>query len=174
MKETSKWNIDWKARCKQLGKYKYVALLIGAGIVFLLFPTSSSNAIDLQSSSSVEEEFAVSELEERLESILSQIDGAGQVKVMLTVKSGMKRVFAQDGRVEQANGLLQKESETVVISSGAGTQEAVLMQQIYPEFQGVLIVAEGGGDPFVKLNLTQAMTALTGLGADKISVCKGK
>ncbi len=174
MKETSLFNIDWKARCKQLSKYKYIALLIGVGIVFLLFPTSTSNEINSKSSSSVEEEFAVSELEERLENILSQIDGAGQVKVMLTVKSGMKRVFAQDGRVEQDNELLQKESETVVISSGAGTQEAVLMQRIYPEFQGVLIVAEGGGDPFVKLSLTEAMTALTGLGADKISVCKGK
>ena len=76
--------------------------------------------------------------------------------------------------MEQESECLQKERETVVISSGSGTQEAVLVQQFYPRFQGALIVSEGGGDPAVRLNITEAVAALTGLGADKISVCKGK
>ena len=76
--------------------------------------------------------------------------------------------------MEQESDSMQKESETVVISSGSGTQETVLVQQVYPRFQGALVVAEGGGNPTVRLNLTEAVAALTGLGADKISVCKGK
>ena len=174
MKENGKLNIDLKAWGRQFGKYKYVVLMIGIGVLLLLIPTSSTKESDSKVASNVEEDFSVEALEEQLEHILTRIEGAGQVSVMLTVERGMKRIFAQDGHVEQKNESLRKESETVVISSGSGTQETVLVQQIYPKFQGALIVAEGGGDPSVRLNLTEAVAALTGLGADKISVCKGK
>ena len=174
MREKSKLFTDWKALVKEIGKYKYVLILIVAGVLFLLLPASPSKENTSTAAPNVEEDFSVRALEEKLEHILAQIEGAGQVNVMLTVESGMKRIYAQDGRMEQGTGSLQKESETVVISSGAGAQETVLVQQIYPKFQGALIVAEGGGDPSVRLNLTEATAALTGLGADKISVCKGK
>ena len=174
MKEKTKINIDWKVLKQQFGKYKYVFLLIGIGVLLLLVPTSASKEDSSVAVQTEEEDFSVEALEEKLEQILAQIEGAGQVKVMLTVETGMKRIFAQDGRLEQENESTQRESETVVISSGAGTQETVLVQQIYPKFQGALVVAEGGEDPSVRLNLTEAVAALTGLGADKISVCKGK
>ena len=174
MKENGKTTIDFKAWGRRFGKYKYVVLMIGIGVLLLMIPTSSSKASDSKVASNVEEDFSVEALEEQLEHILTRIEGAGQVSVMLTVERGMKRIFAQDGRMEQKNESLQKESETVVISRGTGTQETVLVQQIYPQFQGALVVAEGGGDPSVRLNLTEAVAALTGLGADKISVCKGK
>ena len=174
MKEKIKLNLDWKMLTRQFGRYKYVLLVIGIGVLLLLVPTSTSKVSSSESTINTEEDFSVEALEEKLEHILAQIDGAGQVDVMLTVESGMKRIFAQDGRMEQESDSMQKESETVVISSGAGTQETVLVQQVYPRFQGALVVAEGGGNPTVRLNLTEAVAALTGLGADKISVCKGK
>ncbi len=174
MKEKIKLNLDWKMLTRQFGRYKYVLLVIGIGVLLLLVPTSTSKVSSSESTINTEEDFSVEALEEKLEHILAQIDGAGQVDVMLTVESGMKRIFAQDGRMEQESDSMQKESETVVISSGSGTQETVLVQQVYPRFQGALVVAEGGGNPTVRLNLTEAVAALTGLGADKISVCKGK
>ncbi len=62
----------------------------------------------------------------------------------------------------------------VVVAAGSGAQDTVLVQQFYPRFQWALVVATGGGDPAVRLKLTEAVAALTGLGADKISICKGK
>ena len=155
-------------------RYKYVALVIVAGIVLLLLPTKESKEMSIAAPSYSEEEFSVAELENRLSAILSRIDGAGQVCVMLTAESGTRKVFAQDGVMDQKNESMRSEKETVIISSGAGMQETVLVQQIYPKFQGALVVAAGGDDPVVQLKLTEAVTALTGLGADKISVCKGK
>lgn len=174
MMEKTKVNIDWKTMSRQFSKYKFVFLLIGIGVLLLLIPTQSSKASGSTTASNTEEDFSVEALEGKLEQILTQIEGAGRVDVMLTVESGTKRIFAQDGRFEDENGSLQRESETVVISRGTGTQETVLVQQIYPQFQGALVVAEGGDDPSVRLNMTEAVAALTGLGADKISVCKGK
>lgn len=175
MKDKETLLTQGKKNLKALGRYKYVLLVIVAGLLLLLLPDSKKTT---QSSESLsvgkEEDFSVEALEEKLEDTLSEIDGAGQVLVMLTVESGMKRVLAQDGSVEQGDSTAQRETETVVVSTGSGTQDVVLVQQIYPQFQGALVVAAGGGDPAVRLKLTEAVAALTGLGADKISICKGK
>lgn len=158
-----------------LGRYKYVFLVMLAGVVLLLWPDSKQTIQNGEpAAAGMEEDFSVEALEEKLEKTLSEIDGAGQVQVMLTVQSGMKRVLAQDGSLEQGESSTQRETQTVVISAGSGAQETVLVQQIYPRFQGALVVAAGGGDPSVRLKLTEAVAALTGLGADKISICKGK
>ncbi len=156
------------------GRYKYVLLIILVGIVFLIWPNSSEEETEFSLVTNYEEGFSVDALENKLSDTLSKIDGAGNVEVILTVQSGIKRVLAQDGSLEQEGGTLQREMQTVVISMGSGRQETVLVQQIYPKFQGALVVADGGGDPNVRLKLTQAVAALTGLGSDKISICKGK
>jgi stage III sporulation protein AG len=149
---------------KRLGAYKYVLLVIAAGAFLLLLPEQES-VETTEAETSGDESFSVESMEKELESVLSRIDGAGSVSVMLTVKNGMEQVFAQDSSGE--------ETETVVISAGSGKQEVVLIKQKYPEFQGALIVCEGGDDPQIRLLVTQAVAALTGLGTARISVCKG-
>lgn len=175
MKDRDALLAQGKKAFQALGRYKYVLLVILAGVLLLLLPDSQETAKDReQGTTSKEEDFSVEALEEKLKNTLSEIDGAGQVLVMLTVESGTKRIFAQDGSMEQDGSSVQRETQTVVVSAGSGTQETVLVQQVYPRFQGALVVATGGGDPEVRLKLTEAVAALTGLGADKISICKGK
>ena len=158
-----------------LGRYKYVLLVMAAGALLLLLPSTGDSEEKPQPvAANAEEDFSVEALEEKLEAALSRIDGAGDVKVVLTVQSGMRRVLAQDSSLEQDGSAVQRENQTVVVSAGSGQQETVLVQQVYPKFQGALVVAEGGGDPAIRLKLTEAVAALTGLGADKISICKGK
>lgn len=175
MKEKEALLAKGKKTLGVLGRYKYVLLVMLVGALLLLLPDSKKTEnSQVQAAVSREEDFSVEALEEKLEEALSEIDGAGQVQVVLTVQSGMKRVFAQDGSLEQDGSSVQRETQTVVVSAGSGTEETVLVQQIYPQFQGALVVADGGGDPAVRLKLTEAVAALTGLGADKISICKGK
>ena len=175
MKEKEALLAKGKKTLGVLGRYKYVLLVMLVGALLLLLPDSKKTEnSQVQAAVSREEDFSVEALEVKLEEALSEIDGAGQVQVVLTVQSGMKRVFAQDGSLEQDGSSVQRETQTVVVSAGSGTEETVLIQQIYPQFQGALVVATGGGDPAVRLKLTEAVAALTGLGADKISICKGK
>lgn len=173
MKEQNAWTARWKKIPEHLKRGRFALLVLLVGTLLLLWPDADPAEPDA-ASAPAEEDFSVEALEEKLEQTLSRVDGAGQVHVMLTVQSGMKRVLAQDASLEQEADSVQRESQTVVISSGSGTQETVLIQQVYPQFQGALVVADGGGDPAVKLKLTEAVAALTGLGADKISICKGK
>ena len=158
-----------------LKQYKYVLIVAAAGLLLLLWPTGGDGrqpAAQQTGLTGAEEDFSVEALEERLAQALSRIDGAGEVSVILTVDSGMERVLATDRSQEQRDGELSIQEETVVISTDAG-EEAVLVKQRYPTFQGALVVCPGGDDAAVRLVLTQAVSALTGLGTDRITVCKG-
>ncbi len=160
-----------------LEKYKFILLVLLAGLLLLLLPTSPGGGVqsaDTESQSAAEIVFSVSELEEKLETTLSKIDGAGEVTVALTLRTGARQVLAQDVAVSDRDGDSSEERTTVVISGGSGREEAVALQQLAPQFQGAVVVCPGGDNPTVQLRLAEAVSDLTGLGADKISICKGK
>lgn len=154
-----------------LKRYQAVLLVLAVGLALLLWPQSGSGAAQSETeqtqSSSVSSttDFSVEALEQRLSAALSQIQGVGECTVVLTLESGAREVLATD-----QNG---EEQETVVISTGSGQQQTVTVQQISPQFQGALVVCAGGGDPKVKLQVLQAVEALTGLNANQISICEG-
>lgn len=158
-----------------LGKNKYFVLIMLAGALLLVLPDSNtSTENNAEETEGNIQAFSVEAVEGRIEETLSRIDGAGRVQVMLTVSSGTKQIYAQDISVEQDDTSLHKKSENVILAAGTGKQEPVLVQQVYPQFQGAVVIAPGGDDPSVRLKLTEAVAALTGLGTDKIIVCKGK
>ena len=172
----------WRGKGLELfQKYKLVLLILLAGVILLLWPggkkapeTAETPAI---SGAVTQEDFSVSALEEKLSGTLSQIKGAGDVTVMLTVQGGSRQVLAVDEKsTRRSDGGSETQSTTVVVSGGASTagNSTVPIQQLYPKFQGALVVCSGGEDAGVRLKLMEAVSALTGLGTDKISICKGK
>lgn len=156
-------------------RYKFVLLVLCLGLILLLWPSGREEAKELPTEP-VLEDFSVTALEEKLSTALSKIQGAGDVTVLLTVQGGSRKVLAEDEHLQRdADGSSSSQFSTVVVSGGAGTGESpVLVQQLYPKFQGALVVCSGGNDAAVRLKLMEAVSALTGLGADKISICKGK
>ncbi len=168
---------EWGKRALgALGKYKYVLLVALAGVLLLLWPGPSPVAEDRTApvSRSESDLFQLRTLEQRLETALSQVEGAGEVSVVLTLKETPRQVVAQDGTATESSGEKRREAVTVLASGGSGVQEPVKLQELAPAYQGALVVAQGGNDPQVKLSLSEAVSALTGLGADQISICKGK
>ena len=150
-------------------KYRYILLAAIAGLVLLYWPQSQQTKGQADAATVSDVSFSLVELEQKLEQTLSRIEGAGRVSVVLSVSGEVEQVLARNTeRTDQ-----QLSSEVVLVGRGSGSEEAVVVTRKYPEFRGALIVCEGGDDPQVKLKLTQAVSALTGLGAAKISVCKG-
>ena len=172
----------WRGKgLKLFQKYKYVLLILFAGVVLLLWPAGKKASEERAegppvAASVTQEDFSVSALEEKLSETLSKIKGAGDVTVMLTVQGGSRQVLAVDEKSSRkADGGSETQSTTVVVSgASAAGNGPVLVQQLYPKFQGALVVCSGGEDAGVRLKLMEAVSALTGLGADKISICKGK
>lgn len=164
--------------CTLFNRYKFVLLVILAGVVLLLLPSlwgGDGTEIGTQPAGGGQAEgFGTEELERKMEEALSRIEGAGEVRVVLTIQSGPRRIVAQDTERTAREGETDSVISTVVVSGGSGVEEPVTLQQVSPQYQGALVVCSGGGDPSIRLSLVEAVSALTGLGADKISVCKGK
>lgn len=172
-----KLNIQGSKLLGWFQKYKLVLLVLAAGVVLLLWPTGKGDAAAAspgQGGSAAASDFDLEALERKLERVLSQIDGAGEVSVALTVRSGVEQIYAVDGSMSQDESGREEETRTVIVSTGSGTEEAVPVQQRYPAFRGAVVVCPGGGDPEIRLLITQAVSALTGLGTDRITVCRGK
>ena len=157
----------WKA---VLDRYRYALLVIAAGVLLLLLPTGESRPPAEEERADGEGFFQLGELEEKLARTLSGIHGAGETEVMLTLKSGSRQVLAQD---TQSRGEGERSVSTVTLGRGSGSQEVVPLQTVAPQFRGALVVCAGGDDPGVRLQVIRAVSALTGLGSDCITVCQG-
>ena len=167
------WKLPEGAVWKALDQYKYVLIVIVAGIILLLWPSGERKQdTGSDGTSDVRETFDLEALEEKLSKTLSKVEGAGEVTVTLTVKRGMEQVLASDRTTSVSERGSSVEESTVLVNSGGG-QDTVLITQKYPTFQGALVVCEGGDNVEIRLLLTQAVSALTGLGTDRITVCKG-
>ena len=81
-----------------------------------------------------------------------------------------RQVLAQD---TQSRGEGERSVSTVTLGRGSGSQEVVPLQTVAPQFRGALVVCAGGDDPGVRLQVIRAVSALTGLGSDCITVCQG-
>ena len=165
---------EWLKRMTgALGKYKYVLLVALVGALLLVWPTGEKEKTTSPETAR-EQIFQVDQIERRLEKALAQIEGAGEVTVVLTLQGGPRQVLAQDGSATEEESRTSRETSTILLSKGSGYQEPAVVQELGPVYQGALVVSPGGDDPRVKLALYEAVSALTGLGADKISICKGK
>lgn len=167
-----------KSLGEMLKKYKYIMIVLVAGIIILLIPWGSgSDSGNMASQELMLPEFSLEKQEKKMEEALSKIDGAGNVTVMLTLKSDMEQEIAVDEDIRlktEENGSYESDSKRKAVSLqvGAGRQSPVTVKYIYPCYQGALVITQNSS-PEVKLQLVQAVAALTGLSTDRITVVKG-
>ena len=173
MKQDGRWKEILEKLLALLQKYKLVLLVLAAGLVLMLWPQGGqTQPAAARGGAEGGAAFDLEALESRMEKVLSKIDGAGGVSLVLTVKSGTEQVYATDVDYSEDGERREESATTVLVSTGSGTEEVAVVRQIYPTFQGALVVCDGGNDPTVRLLITQAVAALTGLRSDKITVCR--
>jgi stage III sporulation protein AG len=162
-------------------KNKFVMVVLVIGLVLTLIPTGTAAVKkDAPSAAKADADFSLSEQEARIAGALSKIDGAGKVTVVLTLKTSTERILATDessssnksAKGDTVETDVEKNSTTVIVSSGSSQENPVTLKTIYPEYLGALVVCEGADNAAVKYQLVKAVSGLTGLGADKIVVTK--
>lgn len=157
-----------------LKKYRYAAIVLVIGIALMVFPVpSGDNRENVEEKQTVPAELSIS-VEDRLEKILSQIDGAGRVEVMLTIAFGEEKLYQydEDTSVSDTTNSLRK---TVVTVTDSQRNETGLIRQINPPvYMGAVIICQGAENPTIKLAIVDAVSKATGLGANEISVLKMK
>lgn len=149
-----------------------LVVLIGVGL--LLWPSGNvDGGTPLPEQPTLEVQ---RDLETEMADILGMMNGVGQVRVMLTMESEGEKQLAQDTELSYRGDSAAPEdysrrSETVLVDDGSG-DTAVVVQTMHPIYRGALVVCQGGGQPDVKLTVTEAVADLTGLSADRITVAE--
>lgn len=151
------------------GNFKYALGVVALGLFLMLLPSSSKE----ETPSIRQDAFDRAAVQREMERILSAVEGAGRLSLMLSVESGAELELAGDTKAEREDGSISQEKKTLVLDSGS-SESVVVTKSRYPRCTGALIVCEGAGKASVRLALTQAVASLTGLTADRITVVKGK
>lgn len=115
------------------------------------------------------------ELEQRLVRLVSQIDGAGEVTVMVTLDTVSERVFEKDRRSESSSeskpeGSAQSgKKETEVVLAGS-SKEPLQTGTVLPKVRGAAVVCTGASDPVVKERVANAVAKALNIGLSKVYV----
>lgn len=155
---------------------KRVVLIVALGVLglILLFlsevlPDSKTNenTEDMPQTQSVYE--YESDLEDRLEEMLRNVEGAGNVCVMLMLDCGDESVYA----TENKSGTNTDEKKYVLVEND-GQDEGLLLKTAQPQVRGVGVVCEGADIPKVKQEITGLLTAVLGVSANRVNIAKMK
>lgn len=161
-------------------RVRILALLGAVGVLliclseFISIPAPKENASE--NADEVSSDFC-KQTEEKLEGILAQMHGAGRVQVMLTLEGSDEKVYAADTKTDTKTGADTRQTgvdEKYVLVDNGTSDNGMLLKTNAPKVKGVIVVCDGGDDPAVKKQITDAVSAVLGVGANRISVSKMK
>ena len=124
------------------------------------------------------------QLERQLRDILSQMEGVGDVKVMITLKSSQELVVEKEqpylrsstteNDSQGGNRVISQtemEENTVYKTSGS-TSEPYVIKTLPPQIEGVVVVAQGAQTGTVDRTIVEMVQALFNVEAHKVKVVK--
>ena len=162
-----------------LGKKRLLAvslLLTGAAALIFCEMTGSETVAEVITTTAVcrsTDEY-VTDLENRLVSIISSINGAGETKVMITLESGSEEIYLHDydyGENIDPSGknIVERKDEYVIIDGESG-EKGIVVKIAEPKIRGVAVVCKGGDSDSVRVRIIEAVTALLDIGSNCVSV----
>lgn len=123
-------------------------------------------------------------MERKLEEALSQMDGAGKVRVIISLRSSEEKIVEKDhpitrsgtSETDSQGGTREVSSvdsgETTIYSSDSGASQPYVVKTMLPEIEGVIVLAQGAGTGNVSKNISDAIQVLFGIEAHRIRVVK--
>ncbi len=149
-------------------KKELIFVIFITGIFLLLIGRTNTPAP--QKEEPVKLEQSLPDTEKRLENALSLAEGVGGVRVVIYYKDSGQKIIAKDKTEESDNNKKHFEEKVVLTDEN----KPVVLRENTREIEGVLIIAQGGGDPKTRASLISAAQALLGIETHKIEVLKMK
>ena len=156
-----------------INKYKLVILITLLGCILMIVPFGNKSKAEPEINTAEKTEDAIS-IQDELAGILSNIDGAGKVQVMLTIAQGEETIYQTNDSHTNENQSLKENKDTVTITDAERNQEGLVRQKNPPRYMGAIIVCQGADNPVVRYAITEAVAKITGLKLNQISVLKMK
>ena len=154
----------------KLKEDKKTALIIFAAVLgmllILLSGTTEENSAEKVKD---EEKIEIEQCEEKLQKLLSSVEGAGRVKVMITYETSDENVFAYN-KDESYRENEQKFSSDYILVKNGGNETGLKLKTVYPEVKGVAVVCDGANNPVTKEQIISVISALFDISTKNISV----
>ena len=135
-----------------------------------------------QIDSTINQNLEENDLQTSLENILSNIEGVGKTKVLITYSQTSQSIplynedsSFSDTEEKDTSGGSRKISENVskkeiIYQEINGEKVPVTQSTVNPKIEGAIILAKGATNSEIRLKITQAVEAATGVATHKIQV----
>ena len=159
-------------------KYRALLVVLLAGVLLLAsggwLGSGRRDPVQETAPAAADEEgFSLSAFEENLNQKLAAIEGVGRVGLMLSLDQTEEAVYAVNTRrTDSEAGGQSYESDLTVVSDGSYGETPVTVKNLLPTFRGAVVLCDGADNAEVRLAVTQAVTTVCGIGADKVTVLK--
>lgn len=162
-------------------KLLLIVLILVSGII-MLFVSELSDAEETSlpqaetTSQGTDMQEYSQRLEQRLSSIISSINGAGNTKVMVTLENGSEDVYLHNSdygeNIDPSGKNSMERKDEYVIVDGSSGEQGIVVRKSEPKVRGVAVVCEGGGSQQVKAQVIETVTALLDISAARVSVAE--
>lgn len=126
----------------------------------------------------------VTEMENKLETLLEQMEGAGEVEVIITLQSSEEKIVEKDEPINRSNTTEEDSqggtrtvnnvdaAENTIYTTEGSLSVPYVVKTISPQVEGVVVLAQGAGNGSVSKNIADAVQVLFGIEAHQIKVIK--
>lgn len=155
-----------------------LALFVAAVILIIYLAVSAGSAkTPDENQTTATGSSLIAETENRLKTILGEIEGAGSVSVLITYESTSETVYAMTTNTSQnsssSNGggsNMSTVTQTPVVVTNNGKSELIVVKELMPKILGVVVVAEGASNIKTRLALLSATSTALNVDADLIEI----
>ena len=123
-------------------------------------------------------------LEKKLVRILSKFDGVNKVDVMITLEDSVEKITASNTTKSSESNLendgeggtreVLREDVTEQIITKGNDESLMVIKEIKPTVQGVIVVVDGANDPLLKEIIYEAVKTALGVTANRVQVYSSK
>ncbi|MEW5922033.1 MAG: hypothetical protein AB1796_14030 [Bacillota bacterium] len=169
-------------------KNLFLLLMLLLGIIlmfagpFINAPPKTEKARVIQEPPPSPDKGFEADLARALEEILEHIDGISNVRVFITYNTGKEGIYARSYDESKRNTLeqdreggtreiveLNRREEQVLLREGGGGEKALLLKENMPEIKGVIVVAKGAENSYLRLEVVRAIQSVLKLPVHRIA-----
>lgn len=189
--DTAKLSEKAKTLLSGEGKLRLIVVLGLVGMALILASQflggSKTRAPDIDTTTALyTSEAYITEMETKLTSLITGMEGVGEARVMVTLESGVEYVYAKEekrnvdktqegGAAEVSGKVYEKENveqKYILVENQTGKKQPLLQTERQPRIQGVIIVCEGAGSAKVQQNLINVVTTALNIPTTRVCVVK--
>lgn len=169
-------------RLKNVKHIEVIVIVIFCAILLLIYAsTFNSKKTENNTTTTLTTEEYATYLENKLSNVLAQIQGAGNVKVMITLECGIEYVYATNKEEVTTSSTVAGTTtsqttvtEEIILVSVSGKSSPIILKENLPKVGGVIIVSSGAKNISVRLELQKAVEALLEVSVDNIEILVGE